>query len=164
MNNVSHGCQNNPENVKSLPPRAVDFSEDPNKKRIAPDMAFSFRSGDFDLLNTLDGVKPGSDYSAQGRDYPQSPPSPPPRNKGRKERALPSSPPDADQATPKRRVNAEARLATTQILQQLEHLDMELREMEDAGRVLEEKIRSGKLDVLFNVGMCMCRGTQVHGK
>ena len=40
-------------------------------------------------------------------------------------------------------VNAEARLSNRTILRRLEDLDVELQTMEQEGRVLEEKIRSG---------------------
>ena len=41
-------------------------------------------------------------------------------------------------------VNAEARMATLQIVQHLEGLDGQLRGLEAHGRHLEEKIRSGE--------------------
>ncbi|ELU02059.1 hypothetical protein CAPTEDRAFT_229206 [Capitella teleta] len=103
------------------------------KRRILPDTDFSFSaSRDFGLLDKLDGV---SRTSPVPPGLPSFPPPPPPTHQWDSG--------DDHMNIPKRRVNAEARMATLQIVQTLEGLDDQLRGLEEYGRDLEEKIRGG---------------------
>ena len=126
--------------------QSLDFSHGAYKKKVLPEASFSFQSGDFDM-NAVDGVR--KSYDSRGGPPPR-PARGGPSGDWMQARPLPSLP-TIDQATPKRRVNAEARVATNQILVHLEHLDEELSALEQEGRQLEEKIRQGKYDVCIRL-------------